>query len=562
MIKVGFNGKNFVVLCEKYEAEWPKNAPARRWNDKRMEWTLPAVRINANYIKEKEGIFISDNAKAKIKELERIYDEISKETKPLSWEKFPFKLPCRNYQSIGLQRISGSLSFAFFMDMGTGKTKMVVDWAVNQYMNKRIKATVVVVPSTIKKNWVKELDKHCPVLFDAHILLAGKYEQFKKWTPKSEQAMKWLIVGVESFSAGRSASLVQAFVSKTKAAVIVDESSKIKNASALRTKACIKLSNLAVSRGIMSGTPVNNNIGDLFSQFEFLNPNIIGAGSYYNFKNRYFVMGGYEDKEIIGYKNVEEVINSVSPFIYQVRKKDVLKEIPDKVFQERVIKLSAQQKKIYKQIISDMLINTEEGSNEISNTLEKCLRLQEVTGGFYTTAICDPERPELVVYQKHGIPGPNPKVTEVLNIINETDEQIIIWAIFKSEIDIIVDAIVKEYGPGKVVVISGKIKENDRNANIDKFQNGSARFMVANPSVGGIGIDLTAGTVNIYFSNNFNLEIRLQSEDRSHRHGQKNVVTYIDIVAEKTVDVKIIKALKNKQNFSDYVKDQFEEIFM
>ena len=170
------------------------------------------------------------------------------------------------------------------------------------------------------------------------------------------------------------------------------------------------------------------------------------------------------------------------------------------------------------------------------------MRLQQITCGHFT--------------DDNGGTQPieNNRITELMDILEDVEGKAIIWAHYQYDINVIIKAIVKKYGPGSVVDYYGLTPKEDRQDNIKKFQDDpKCRFFIGTPATGGYGITLTAANTVIYYSNGYDLEKRLQSEDRAHRLGQKKPVLYIDINAEDTVDEKIVKALRKKINIASEV---------
>ena len=219
---------------------------------------------------------------------------------------------------------------------------------------------------------------------DVCILDTGKPKAFDEWNV-SAGAFKILIVGTESLAAGSAMQFASKFVAvSTRVGMIVDEAHMIKNHSAVRSKNCVKLGNSAAYKVIMTGTPVANGPMDVFMQFEFLDPNIIGIGDFYSFRNRYAIMGGFEQRQVVGYQNLSELIELISPFVYQVRKSEVLSELPPKVYETREISMTDEQKRLYRELAKKNKAVTGDRGIMVKTVLERMLRLQEVTGGVIT----------------------------------------------------------------------------------------------------------------------------------------------------------------------------------
>jgi SNF2 family DNA or RNA helicase len=326
----------------------------------------------------------------------------------------------------------------------------------------------------------------------------------------------------------------------------IDESTTIKTPTAKRTKNIIGLGKYAKYRRIMTGSPVTKNPLDLYSQCEFLDPYLLDFTSYYAFRNRYAEMKtmhlrGRSIQVVDEFKNLGELSDTVKKFSERILKEDCL-DLPPKNWIKRHITLSKEQKKAYEQMKKAAMAVLNGKVTTTMTVLTQLMRLHQITCGHFTA---DDGSTQLI---------PNNRITELMNILEETEGKAIIWANYQKDMTQILDNINKEYGPGSVVDYYGLTPQEDRQDNIRKFQSDpKCRFLVGTPSTGGYGITLTAANTVIYYSNGYDLEKRLQSEDRAHRIGQKKNVTYIDIICEETVDEKIVKALRDKINIASEV---------
>jgi len=268
--------------------------------------------------------------------------------------------------------------------------------------------------------------------------------------------------------------------------------------------------------------------------------------SYYAFRNRYAEMKtlhlhGRSVQVVDKFKNLGELSDQLKGFSYRVLKEDCL-DLPDKIYMKRNIKLSPDQKKLYLQMKETALANLNGKQVTTVNALTQLMRLHQITCGHFTS---DDGSTQPIV---------NNRIDELMDVLEETEGKAIIWAHYQYDITEIIKAIVKEYGPGSVVDYYGLTPQDERQPNIKKFQDDPrCRFMVGTPSTGGYGITLTAANTVIYYSNGYDLEKRLQSEDRAHRIGQQKSVTYVDLICDETVDEKIVKALRKKINIASEV---------
>ena len=296
----------------------------------------------------------------------------------------------------------------------------------------------------------------------------------------------------------------------------------------------------------MTGSPVTKNPLDLYTQCQFLDIHHLGHESYYSFRNRYALMksaniSGRSINLVVGYQNLGELSDKLKPFSYRVLKEDCL-DLPDKVYMKRQIDLTPEQVRLYRQMKQEALATLNGKTVTTVTALTQIMRLQQITCGHF---VADDGTTQNI---KHN------RMTELMDILEEVEGKAIIWAHWQRDVELITAAIEKQYGPGSVVHYYGKTLPEQRDYAIRNFkENDKVRFFVGTPATGGYGITLTQANTVIYYSNGYDLEKRMQSEDRAHRIGQKKTVTYVDIIAEKTVDTKIVKSLRKKINIASKV---------
>lgn len=555
-IEIDYNAKTgrFIIKSAPWEVGRMRALPNRRWDQKTKVWTAPAIRLNVEHIqKEFKDAVITDSAQKAIAEAGKKAGMVGRPQLPPGYQ---FKTPPYGHQKEGLVKMFPHNAFALFMEMRTGKSKLVIDYASAHRMEGNTDSVVVVCPYSIRRNWVDELSMHCPFGHSSFILDTSAPKKFTEWL-NTPSEFRWLIVGVESLATGSAASYIEKFLlTTTKALMIVDESHKIKTPSANRSQECVRLSRMAERRVILTGTSVANGPMDLYMQFEFLDPNIIGVGDFYSFRNRYAIMGGYEGKQIIGYQNLPELMEIIEPFVYQVSRKDVF-DLPPVIRQVRRVKMSKEQAALYKTMAKQKFINIDEGVLSAQTTLEKMLRLQEISGG--VVAYENPAgKPKFLHKRIDGTPA---KITEMMAVLEEITGSVIIWCAYRKEITMVVEALSARYGEDQIVEIHGGVDDGNRHRNVyGLFQAKKVRFLVGNPVVGGIGLKMSAAETVIYYSNTFNYTDRVQSEDRTQSSDQTKSVLYIDLVCEDTVDEIVLEALENKQDVSDYVTRSIGDI--
>ena len=465
---------------------------------------------------------------------------------------YKFKTKPYAHQITALEKSWKKETYAYFMEMGTGKTKVLIDNMSMLYDKGKIDGALIIAPKGVVGTWyTNELPTHLPnhienvtVLWQANIT---KTQQEKLDTLfKIEESLHILIMNVEAFSTEKGKKFADKFLRSHKTLMAIDESTTIKNPKAGRTKNILNLAHDAKYRRIMTGSPVTKNPLDLFTQCYFLDPFHLEHESYYSFRTRYAIMktaniSGRQIQLVSGFKNLGELSDKLKSFAYRVLKEDCL-DLPDKIFIKRQITLSPDQRKLYDQMRKKALAILEGKVSSTKNSLTQLMRLQQITCGHFTDDTGSVQ------------PIENNRVNELMDVLEDVEGKAIIWAHYQYDINAIIKAVVKKYGPESVVDYYGLTPKNERQDNITKFQGDpKCRFFIGTPSTGGYGITLTAANTVIYYSNGYDLEKRLQSEDRAHRMGQKKPVTYVDINAEDTVDEKIVKALRKKINIASQV---------
>ena len=433
-------------------------------------------------------------------------------------------------------------NFAYFMEMGTGKTKVAIDNAAYLYQEQRIDFAFVIAPNSVYQNWKKEIDFHCPEETNIYIWKVTKDKTFKL-DPKK---LTFILMNVEALSHASGKKWLEYKLLKhgMRSMIILDESTSIKNLKASRSKAIIKLGQLARYKRILTGSPITKSPLDLFSQCAFLDKALLGYDNFTVFKAKYAVMysierGGYNIQIPKYYINLEELEYKLKNFSYRVRKKDCL-DLPEKMYVQRYVDMSEEQKLAYERLKINALMIMKDEEVSYNNKLTELLKLQQVANGFVKT-----NDGNIVDFKT------NAKLKELMSILEESEDKCIIWANYVHNIESIKSKLAETYGVDSVVSIYGKDSVESRNQSVEKFQNkDECRFLVGNPTVGGYGLTLTAAKYVIYFSNSYNLEVRQQSEDRAHRIGQKSQVTYIDIICRDTIDQMVLHNLENKIELS------------
>ena len=465
---------------------------------------------------------------------------------------YKFKTKPYKHQLTALEKSWNKETYAYFMEMGTGKTKVLIDNMSMLYDKGKIDGALIVAPKGVIKTWYEqEIPTHLPDHIDNVTVLwqpnITKTQQEKLESLfKTETALHILVMNVEAFSTDKGVKFATKFLNSHKVLMAIDESTTIKTPTAKRTKNIIGLGKYSKYRRIMTGSPITKNPLDLYTQCEFLDPYLLNHSSYYAFRNRYAEMKtmhirGRSIQVVHAFQNLAELSEKLQGFSYRVLKEDCL-DLPPKNWTKRHITLSKEQQKVYDQMKKEALATLNGKVTSTMTVITQLMRLQQITCGHFVAD--DGSTQEIK----------NNRITELMDVLNEIEGKAIIWGHWQKDIQNIVTEIEKIYGPGSVADYYGLTPQEDRQDNIRQFQSDpKCRFMVGTPSTGGYGITLTAANTVVYYSNGYDLEKRLQSEDRAHRIGQKKNVTYIDIIAEDTVDDKIVKSLRKKINIASEV---------
>jgi SNF2 family DNA or RNA helicase len=443
--------------------------------------------------------------------------------------------------------------FAYFMEMGTGKSKVLIDNMSMLYDKGHINGALIIAPKGVYKNWFdSEIPTHMPNHIEKTMVLwessAGKSKEKELDTLfKSSFDLHILIMNVEALSTKKGKQFAEKFLSCHKTLMAIDESTTIKNPGAIRTKTIIDLGHNTKYKRILTGSPVTKSPLDLFTQCAFLDPWLLDHQSYYSFKTRYAItkqinVSGRMVQIVVGYRNLGELSDKLKPFSHRVLKDDCL-DLPPKTYMKRTIQLSEEQSKVYKQMKEIALATLNGKMTTTHNVITQLMRLHQITCGHFKS---DDGTTQTLKSNR---------LDELMDVLSEMEGKAVIWAHYRYDIEVIVEALKKEYGDKSVVTYYGDTSTDDRQKAIKLIQDpkSEVRFIVGTPQTGGYGITLTGASTMIYYSNGYDLEKRQQSEARIDRIGQEKPMTYIDIIAEGTVDEKIVKALRTKVNIATEV---------
>lgn len=465
--------------------------------------------------------------------------------------------------------------FALFCEQGTGKTYITLHDAERLYEAGSIDAVLIIAPKGVHTNWTRrEIPKLMTVPVVAEAFMSGLKTPLKRIAAmmKKKGALKVLTMNIDAVGQKAPYDLAVKFLDENKCMLVVDESSRIKNPSARRTKRVTSLGNFAVCKRILSGTPAPNSPADLFSQFHFLKPGLIGTTSYRAFVAQYAELlppghsqmrhiadrikrkrPGISDEKLVHvlpqivatdpvtlkpmYKNLDRLNEVIKPHCFRVTKAECL-DLPPKVYQTFGFQLPLPQRRLYDKVREEFRLEFESDGTLFFNKLSTFIKLQQILSGFVMH--------EGETFRLEG----KPERLEVLeSILDDISGQFIVWARFREEITLIREVLAERNITA--VEYHGGISDSQREIAVDTFQRGEARAFIGNAQAAGIGLTLTNAETAIYYSSDFNLESRLQSEDRCHRIGTKKTVVYIDIVAENTVDERVRQRLQAKEEVAE-----------
>jgi len=460
---------------------------------------------------------------------------------------YKFKSKPFAHQSKALEMSWDKEVFAYFMEMGTGKSKVLIDNIAMLYNAGKINGALIIAPKGVYKNWFdSEIPNHLPDYIEKKMGLWKTDPNAKELKPLFSLGAELhiLIMNVEAFSTKKGVDFAKKFLSCHKTVIGIDESTTIKNPMAKRTRAIIELGIKCKYKRILTGSPVTKSPLDLFSQCYFLSPFLLGHESFYTFKTRYAItkqvnVSGRMVHLVVGYRNLPELSEKVKPFSYRVLKDDCL-DLPKKTYMKRIVQLTDEQKRLYKTMKEKAIAFLNGKMVSTATVITQLMRLHQITCGHFKSDDGDVQDVK------------SNRLNELMDVLEEVEGKAVIWAHYRYDIEKIVEAIIKQYGENSVVTYYGDTSTEDRQLAIKKIQdpNSPVRFIVGTPQTGGYGITLTGASTMIYYSNGYDLEKRQQSEARIDRIGQERPMTYIDIIAEGTVDDKIVQSLRKKVNIA------------
>ena len=441
--------------------------------------------------------------------------------------------------------------FGELFEMGCGKTLTTIAVAGALYNLGKIDRVLVVAPTSVCSVWPHDLNQFATFPWEARVLLGDKKKRLKALNELENWPFKALRIAVINYESTHREGIFEALAAYKPDLIVCDESQRIKNPSAAQSKALHKLGDAAPFRMILSGTPVQNNAVDLYSQYRFLDPAVYGA-NFYAFKNRYCIMGGYGQHQIVGYRNMDELVEKEHSVAYRVTKEECL-DLPQQTFINRYVQFTDAEQAIYKQLRKSSFLELETGENVTATTiLTMYLRLMQLTGGFLTAD--ESTRPKQVN---------TAKLDALADIVDDyvvdAGKKLVIFARFRAEIAAIENLLRLrkiQYGS-----IYGDVPMEERGKIVEDFQtNPDTKVFVAQIQTAGLGITLHAASTAVFYSYDYNYANYAQALARIHRIGQRLPVTYIHLVVDGSIDEKILAALENKEDMAKTVVDSWREV--
>jgi SNF2 family DNA or RNA helicase len=544
------------LRCPFQDKDLAKSIAGARWNPDAKCWTYPVRpevladlrRLFPHMIVEADAEQALQHVIEREREARRIKDieddselenlQLPVKVKPFLHQKKAFKI------GITLP------NFAALMEMGTGKTLTSIAIAGHRFLYDGVRRLLVVAPLSVVPVWPKEFTE-----FAAYptrvVALSGtssqKAEQLRRF-PKIGDELQVAVVNYES--AWRIEENLKIWLRAAGAGgsmIIADESQRIKTPSATQSKAMHRLGAIASYKIILTGTPVTQSPLDFFSQYKFLDPSIFGT-NYTAFKARYAIMGGFENRQIIGYQMMHELVAKAHSIAYRVTKAEAI-DLPEETTRVIPITLGSRSLAVYNEIKRDKIAELSGGTVTAANVLTALLRLSQVAGGYVTD---ENGRVHQVGSEKLDV------FDDLMTDLIDAGKKVVVFARFIPEIRAICDLLEKRGIQHRY--ITGEVSQADRGAAVQTFQmDPDVKVFVAQIQTAGLGITLTAADTAIFYSMDFSLANHEQAKARVHRIGQKFPVTYIYLLAAGTVDEQIYQALQDKKNIADTVVDRWRE---
>lgn len=443
--------------------------------------------------------------------------------------------------------------------MGCGKTLTAIAIMGALWEKKVVERVLVIAPTSVVAVWPKELDEYAAFPVTCRTLLGDKRQRLKAIGDLERYRFNKCRVAVINYESTWREGIFEALEKYDADMIICDESQRIKTHNAQQSEAMHKLGDKARYKLILSGTPVQNQFVDIWSQYRFLDSTVFGD-KYYAFVGRYAIKGGYGNKQILGIRHElqNELITKEHSIAFRVTKAEAI-DLPEQTFETRRIEMTPKERDLYDQVRRSSYAELVDGGSITATTvLTKLLRMRQITGGFLTRDGGDPANPEQVSTTKLDA------LKDIFeDYVIDGGKKLVVFAAFIPEVKAIIDLAKKVLPrPKKAVAIYGAIRKEDRGEIVRQFQEDpNTVIFIGQIDTAGTGITLTAADTCVYYSKTYNYATYEQSLSRIHRIGQRNTCTYIDLVVERTVDEMITKALRKKEDMAKTIVDNWKDYF-
>lgn len=540
------------LKCDFADKDKAKEIPGYRWDREQKCWVYPLSLEVYKQICEHFPNVEADNATNAI-----LNDMIARahnvmKAKLAGWENveplkpMPVKVKPFRHQVLGYNIGITLPNVALLMEMGTGKSLTALAIAGRRYLDGEIKRLLIVCPTSIMFVWHDEFEKFADFPYSLIVLDGPVKKRIERLQEFKGEGLLVVVINYEA--TWRMEDELRAWGPDM---IVADESQRIKTPSAQQSKAMHRLGKVAKYRMILTGTPVTQGPLDFFSQYKFLDPTIFG-NSYYAFRARYAVMGGYENRQVVRYQNLPELIEKAHSIAFRVTKAEAL-DLPEQIDQIRYCELEPKATRIYEQMRRECIAELEgEKVVTAANVLSKLLRLQQITGGFLGDGEGGTQKVSTAKLEV---------LEEILeDVVLDNGKKIVIFARFRPEIATI-EKLLQELDI-RYECITGDVDMSARGEKVRSFQTDpGVKVFIAQLQTAGLGITLTAADTAVFYSLDFSFANYDQARARLHRIGQKNNVTNIHIIAKGTVDEKVMKALSKKKSLADLVVDGWRQVF-
>lgn len=555
------DGRIVLAQIEQARMDKLKKTGLLRWNRRERTYSAP---VSLDLLDTLAGIFpLPDTVEAERQRLAGIARQLDAQraaSEPVPLTSYPVRAKLFRHQvraaNMALIQLSSkpSAGFGLLFEMGCGKTLTAIAIMGALYCQHKITRVLVVAPSSVCSVWPHDLAAFAAFPYEVRVLLGEKKQRLEALHSLTDypNTANRLLIAVINYEATHREGIFEALDGYAADLIVCDESQRIKNPRAAQSRAVQMLGDRAACRLILSGTPVQNSVVDLYSQYRFLDPGVFGA-NFYAFRNRYCQMGGYGGHEVVGFQHMDELVRKEHAIALRVTKAECL-DLPGQTFVRRYVQLEPEARRLYAQIARASCAELENGEHVTASiVLTKLLRLMQLTGGFVQADGGDRPRPA-------GSAKLDALADILEDYVQEAGQKLVVFARFRPEIAAICQLLEQRgirYGH-----IDGEVPMDQRGAVVEEFQNDpGVKVFVAQIQTAGLGITLHAASAAVFYSLDFNYANYAQALARIHRIGQARPVTYIHLLAGHTVDERVLDALERKEDLARTIVDGWKDYF-